>query len=1045
MAVLVQRPDVPIQDDSSEQLADYGYQADREKMANVVHISRLEQQGGPASNPMKWNFALRQIDRYFTTPYHHEGNGFCERVFATFQSMLQTYIDETQSNWDLFLPLCTLAYNTSVHNSTNDSPFFLMFGQDAVLNIDWLLRHKLEGHVPSDSDASTYKEALVTTLHTAEQLQLRPPGLLSPTPTPKAHRIRAARKLLLPPLTHTNSRIKTQLQPERAPRNRTASLKKKRDGLMLNCLTLPIFEHGIPRRLGSPTRENAFGTGPIPCPHRRDCPPLRHRAESAPTSTFGQHSRVAAKQSRFHLPSASKFRLSEIHREELLKAEARTKISIAMRFSHSPVPWEAQWILVNAVRSFLPAHPAEGITPLSVSKLSTEDEDWIRDRMTTFSNYDSHPHTARRRIGKLLNVACAALSATNFQTDDKRTHRLVATVPSMEAYPIRLSIRIPRMSAENGWSRQRPAQFWIAGSRTVSRVTVARSELAYESRTLHVELHATPLTHRALVRAIDQHGVTEGRVRTADICITLDRTPIGTDPVFELLAEERLFDNLSSSHACHANTVFEWMYGSTPRSRPSSTPSDESRPMSLLLDGTRIHLRNDQRHAVNMVLEPHSILVVQAAYGSRKTVIGAYLAAQLVGRQNLVIVTATTNVACAQFTDTLLRLDDFHHLRILRFVSDSALMDGAPTTPVGLHSVLQSLIERYGDRLEAKEVDRCETYIDSRRLLETLTFNPESCLQLTDEEREEYRIAERDNSDATEEAVKVMLRVRLPSIICMTTASLLNTTARGGLFQELLSGATAGLSQGPVACNRVSVLSLARIAKSFQWHHVEEWTSPLDKFATKGYNPRENGITERLNGTIAVMLRKSTIIPTKWDSRLPFCMMAYNMMPHSSTGESPYFLLYGVDPVFSSNIIPNGEISWYSMDRSLDEYKAEILQAVAEMHERIQFDKLSIVPPTKSDETVDTKRERGKRGRKPMAKACSVNVDVSRGAVIGSAADNGHLQFACKEGCFSKATSLESRFRGHVGGNLLATYDRMEDSFNLHKNRRHCGKKDSLE
>lgn len=61
MAVLVQRPDVPIQDDSSEQLADYGYQADREKMANVVHISRLEQQGGPASNPMKWNFALRQV------------------------------------------------------------------------------------------------------------------------------------------------------------------------------------------------------------------------------------------------------------------------------------------------------------------------------------------------------------------------------------------------------------------------------------------------------------------------------------------------------------------------------------------------------------------------------------------------------------------------------------------------------------------------------------------------------------------------------------------------------------------------------------------------------------------------------------------------------------------------------------------------------------------------------------------------------------------------------------------------------------------------
>ncbi|VDP30918.1 unnamed protein product [Heligmosomoides polygyrus] len=35
-----------------------------------------------------------------------------------------------------------------------------------------------------------------------------------------------------------------------------------------------------------------------------------------------------------------------------------------------------------------------------------------------------------------------------------------------------------------------------------------------------------------------------------------------------------------------------------------------------------------------------------------------------------------------------------------------------------------------------------------------------------------------------------MLRVRLPTIICVTTASLFNTTTRGGPFYELLSGCT---------------------------------------------------------------------------------------------------------------------------------------------------------------------------------------------------------------------------------------------------------------
>ncbi|VDO64934.1 unnamed protein product [Heligmosomoides polygyrus] len=91
-------------------------------------------------------------------------------------------------------------------------------------------------------------------------------------------------------------------------------------------------------------------------------------------------------------------------------------------------------------------------------------------------------------------------------------------------------------------------------------------------------------------------------------------------------------------------------------------------------------------------------------------------------------------------------------------------MDGASTTLADLHTVLQSLIDRNGDRLEAKEAKRCQIYIDGRWLLETLMFNPDSCIHLTDGEREEYRSAERDNSDATEEAVKAMLRVRLPSI-----------------------------------------------------------------------------------------------------------------------------------------------------------------------------------------------------------------------------------------------------------------------------------------
>uniref|UniRef100_A0A7I5E5B3 RNA-directed DNA polymerase n=1 Tax=Haemonchus contortus TaxID=6289 RepID=A0A7I5E5B3_HAECO len=105
---------------------------------------------------------------------------------------------------------------------------------------------------------------------------------------------------------------------------------------------------------------------------------------------------------------------------------------------------------------------------------------------------------------------------------------------------------------------------------------------------------------------------------------------------------------------------------------------------------------------------------------------------------------------------------------------------------------------------------------------------------------------------------------------------------------------------------------------------------------TKGYNPRENGVTERMNATILAMLRKSTTVPTDWDVRLPFCMMAYNMTPHSATGESPYFILHGRDPNFPSDIIPRMEQSQYMVDTPIDDYRSDLLQGIEEVHARVR-------------------------------------------------------------------------------------------------------------
>ncbi|KAL6723720.1 hypothetical protein Aduo_018696 [Ancylostoma duodenale] len=74
------------------------------------------------------------------------------------------------------------------------------------------------------------------------------------------------------------------------------------------------------------------------------------------------------------------------------------------------------------------------------------------------------------------------------------------------------------------------------------------------------------------------------------------------------------------------------------------------------------------------------------------------------------------------------------------------------------------------------------------------------------------------------------------------------------------------------------------------------------------------------------MLRKKTVIPADWDMLLPMVVFAYNSSPHSSTGESPFFLLHAFDPHYPSKVIPREELSPYQVD--IDNYKTQFLNGL---------------------------------------------------------------------------------------------------------------------
>lgn len=70
--------------------------------------------------------------------------------------------------------------------------------------------------------------------------------------------------------------------------------------------------------------------------------------------------------------------------------------------------------------------------------------------------------------------------------------------------------------------------------------------------------------------------------------------------------------------------------------------------------------------------------------------------------------------------------------------------------------------------------------------------------------------------------------------------------------------------------------------------------SGIERKVTSAYHPRTNGLTERFNQTLIQSLAKhAEADPLHWDDWLPYILLAYRTRIHSSTGFSPFELLYG--------------------------------------------------------------------------------------------------------------------------------------------------------
>lgn len=101
---------------------------------------------------------------------------------------------------------------------------------------------------------------------------------------------------------------------------------------------------------------------------------------------------------------------------------------------------------------------------------------------------------------------------------------------------------------------------------------------------------------------------------------------------------------------------------------------------------------------------------------------------------------------------------------------------------------------------------------------------------------------------------------------------------------------------------------------------------------TTPYHPQTDGMVERFNQTLKAMLRKFVSeTGSDWDYWLPYLLFAYREVPQSSTGYSPFELLYGRQVRGPLDVLKE---TWEG-DNPVEQ--ANILSYVIRMREKMDF------------------------------------------------------------------------------------------------------------
>jgi predicted aspartyl protease len=110
---------------------------------------------------------LLGVEKLRTSAYRASANGRVERVHRTMNALLSKVVSENQRDWAERLPMVIAAYNAAHHETTEYSPYYLMFGREYRTPLDLTLNIPEEA---SPLDMGDYAAQLRERIQTAYEV-----------------------------------------------------------------------------------------------------------------------------------------------------------------------------------------------------------------------------------------------------------------------------------------------------------------------------------------------------------------------------------------------------------------------------------------------------------------------------------------------------------------------------------------------------------------------------------------------------------------------------------------------------------------------------------------------------------------------------------------------------------------------------------------------------------------------------------------------------------------------------------------------------------